>query len=128
MPTKSPHLTHALHHFHPTLAWGIAAVVVVVFTLVVTRGRAPAPSEVVDHGAPWVFLTAIGVAAAAVYVVAKSKTPKAPAPKVVTHVITHVVTRPGQPVLSGGQLTGLLIVGAVLIAGYLIVRCMRRSA
>lgn len=122
MHRSTPALPDALHHFHPTPAWFIAGGIVAVFLLVVTRGRAPAATEVADHGAPWVFLTAIGVAAAAVYVVAKSKTPKPPAPKVITHVITHVVTRPGKPVLSGTEVTVIICVVLVLGLAYLLTR------
>jgi hypothetical protein len=88
---------------------------------------------VISKADAWMPVTVLGLSGAACYYGVSSwlrKTPAAarpPAPKIVTHVITHVVTRPGKPTLTGGEITLLLIVGGVLALAYLINRTRRSS-
>lgn len=79
----------------------------------------------------WMPVTVLGLAGAACYYGLSSwlrKTPaaaKPPAPKIITHVITHVVTRPGKPTLTGGDVVIIICVLAVLVTGYLLARGRR---
>jgi hypothetical protein len=117
-------LHHALHGVHVTPAViGLIIAAAIVLALVTPSRAAPA-GVTCDGGPKWVPITVIGLVGVVVWYAATGKAPKAPAPRVITHVITHVVTRPGKPALTGTEIAVIICAGLVVV---LVIALNRRA-